>query len=240
MSKLLFSCIFALAMSLPPTAKADRVLARIDRNTVVTDASRDDGFSPGEQIWIDTSGLVRPAQHRVGMLPNKRYGYKFGADRSVFVDPDQAHESVFVACRRDRISGRSSCFMDVGFSNLKFIITAKGQATGACVMGHDFPGRAAAIRVEGHEMIRTAESGCVGGGTATTLLRQLSSARTLHVQGVEWPYDAGKTRTMQIDGKVSLALNIWKFTNGRHFSSELFKADSSQAHLQAMARRNGM
>lgn len=240
MRRAVFMGAVALALGLSGAAKADKVLTRIDRNTVVTDVSRDDGFRRGEQIWIDTSGRVRPSAHRVGVVPNARYGYKYGADRSVFVDPDNASESVFVACRREQISGRSSCFMNVGFSNLKIGISPNGRAASACVMGHDFPGRAAAIRVEGYAMIRTAESGCVGASSAATLLRQLSSARTLHIQRVEWPYDVGKTRTMHINGKVAAALNIWKFTHSGRFTGNLFRADTSPAHLQDIARRNGM
>ncbi|MBU2936972.1 MULTISPECIES: hypothetical protein [Pacificibacter] len=240
MYKLLLMLTFVLALVEPESADADEVLARIDRNTVVTDAARDDGFSHGEQIWIDTSGIVRPSTHRVGTLQNARYGYKYGSDRSVFVDPDNSVESVFVNCRRDRISGRNLCFMNIGFSNLQILLAPNGRATAACVMRHDFPGRAAAVRVEGYQLIRTDETGCVGSNTAVRLLKQLSSGQTLHVQRVEWPYDVGKTTTMQINGKVSIALQIWKFTNGGRFSEKLFRADTSLTHRQDIVRRNGM
>jgi hypothetical protein len=221
MTKSLSLLSIVLLLAVTNAAKADKVLARIDRNTVVTDVSRDDGFSRGEQIWVDTSGLVRPAAHRVGVVQNARYGYKYGSDRSVFVDPDNVVESVFVTCQRERISGRNACFMNVGFSNLKIPLTPNGRAAAACVVGHDFPGRAAAIRVEGYQMIRTAENGCVGSNTAARLLKQLSSGHTLHVQRVEWPHDVGKTATMRINGKVSVAQKIWKFTNSSRFSGNL-------------------
>ncbi len=56
-----------------------------------------------------------------------------------------------------------------------------------CVLGHDFPGKQARIRIDGGEPITMGEKGCMK--LSPSLSRRFSGAKTVRVQGYVFPSD---------------------------------------------------
>ena len=79
---------------------------------------------------------------------------------------------------------------------LVFYGLAKNPAM-ICVIGHDFPGRLAAIRVDKNKMLAAEHEGCMSAGS---LIEQMKAGRRVKVQYYEWPYDYPKYGEASLSG----------------------------------------
>src|SRR3546814_15555887 len=73
-----------------------------------------------------------------------------------------------------------------------------GSATtvqSVCIMGHDFPGRRGAIRVDKNAPFATSEGGCV---SSPILLKQMMTGNKAAVRSVKWPNDYEVDATVEI------------------------------------------
>src|SRR3546814_8093022 len=64
-----------------------------------------------------------------------------------------------------------------------------------CIMGHDFPGRRGAIRVDKNAPFATSEGGCV---SSPMLLKQMMTGNKAAVRSVKWPNDYDVDATVEI------------------------------------------
>lgn len=142
----------------------------------------------------------------------------FSTDREISLAPKRV--SVLAGCQRDLMTDAINCHMNIMpqaisgplAGGLYQAVGRNGSILKSCVLGHDFPGRRAAIRVDNNTAIATDHEGCVSGAAARTLEAQLKQGATLTTRRVEWPYDYSQDRVMLIDGSFSAAQELYKWT----------------------------
>lgn len=76
----------------------------------------------------------------------------------------------------------------------------------ACVLGHDFPGRTAWVRVGKNPPVKTNNQGCFH--LSKALDEQLSNASLVKIRGRKWPNDSDLTFDVNLDGYVHLAKHL--------------------------------
>jgi hypothetical protein len=179
------------------------------------------GFRPNETL-VDSRYL---GLSRQGIITETgdTYSYSFG-DGDITGNSNTRRGAWMVGCSTDRMTSRVNCrtnlkpapiegvrFASLG-GGLQINVNNAGSITRACVFGHDFPGRNAMIRVDENSAITTNSSGCVSGGSATRLQRQLLIGTTLTTRRIEWPYDSRRDQVIEISGGFSNARELFLFT----------------------------
>jgi hypothetical protein len=79
-----------------------------------------------------------------------------------------------------------------------YLDLAKSSNELICVLGHDFPGRTALIRVDKNNAVKTNNKGCVK--LSKKLDVKFRSGQIAKVRGREWPDDFDKTFDVNLDG----------------------------------------
>ena len=98
-------------------------------------------------------------------------------------------------CSVDAMSDRSKCRINVldprGLvsGGLELQVNSAGNIVVACVIGHDFPGRIAQVRIDKNPALSTNANGCLSGASARAIQSQLSGGKTLITRRIEWPYE---------------------------------------------------
>jgi hypothetical protein len=113
-----------------------------------------------------------------------------------------------VNCGVDKIYGGRECVVTAAYdSGGPLIYFGKSNsAQQVCIIGHDFPGRTGAMRVDGNPPVRTDGEGCVSG----SYVNQLATGTTLVARWVEWPYDVEKDTETSLRG-LKEALSLMDF-----------------------------
>lgn len=81
-------------------------------------------------------------------------------------------------------------------ANLMIFYGFSATPQSVCILGHDFPGRTGAIRVDGGAPVPTNTDGCA----PASLAAQLASGSSVTTRRVEWPYDYSRDETASIQG----------------------------------------
>jgi hypothetical protein len=135
-----------------------------------------------------------------------------------------------VRCTKDAVTDVTACFIEISpqeavifdaesphsYTNyvrsgsLLMQVDKSLDATSACVVGHDFPGKRAAIRFGSKQHVSTATTGCVTGGNAKRVEQQARSAQLLTTRRVEWPYESSKDTVARVDGLYVAAESLLK------------------------------
>lgn len=149
---------------------------------------------------------------------------KFLPDPNIIIAPKRV--GIGARCNKDRISDRLKCHLNIlpkyFGPGLHQIIDLRGNIISSCIIGHDFPGRKGAIRVDNRPAIITDNEGCLQGSKVKTLQNQLINGQRLIIRYVEWPYDYSKDKEMLISGSFSTALELYRWSVKSDLAS-LFK-----------------
>lgn len=168
---------------------------------------RDDGFRPAEELVRDDN--PRPAislgprspelvDHesngsRIGFDNTTGLAYRYYNDASGGVQmlkgasiADTEQEWSF-SCDVDQMTDARSC--SITHQQLFIEYAEGGRLREICIIGHDFPGRTGAIRIDTAEPIRVPTSGCLVGDSARSVAARLRGAERVVTRRVEWPYD---------------------------------------------------
>ena len=193
---------------------------------------RDDGFRPGEEIVTDTSqradtlrayarlGMPTSRTRRIGFDPETGFAYRYYGDGSgsvtVLDDPDElfALGDWSFGCSVDRMTDVRTCHVSNDALYIEY--GGRGSVRSVCVIGHDFPGRRGAIRIDQASPISTPESGCITGQRAQQVATSLRGADRVVSRRVEWPYDNARDRvTERASGfRLADALLRWWMAGG--------------------------
>lgn len=188
------------------------------------------GFQTDEELIIYKSSN---AMQRRGIIEETGDTYNYGrVPRDIEIVPVKLPYStdvdilapqrvtVISGCSKDKITDNTSCVMNVKphswskswDGGLIQTVSSNGSLLTSCVVGHDFPGRRASIRVDSNPAITTNKNGCISGSAARRLERQLRNGKILITRRIEWPYDYEKDKEMIVEGSFSTAQKLYRWT----------------------------
>ncbi|MBQ0716923.1 MAG: hypothetical protein KBT76_05870 [Sulfitobacter litoralis] len=168
----------------------------------------ENGYQAGEKLTT----MFNNQPVRVGTLPSGRSYYIFRDGTTRVLVNGEAFPWVS-GCKTDAISDANEC----QYSNIeaKFFATRtpSGEMKGFCILGHDFPGRRGAVRVDKNRAFTTDTDGCLSTNQTRALQSQLMNGQVLSVRYVEWPYDYNKDTTYRLSGSFGEIYNLTKWQN---------------------------
>jgi hypothetical protein len=186
-----------------PTQPQGDVVLRTSKYDFVTMGRRigpaiDDGFRPGEEIILGTPSIydgVRTVKH-AGRIEEIGAKYDFFHDGSGGVDfGDGTLRGWHTGCKTDKITDKRRCSLTSYEADITVIYTGSGKPRYACAVGHDFPGRVGAFRVDQNKPIKTNVEGCISGSNLHRFLAQMRNGSTTVARTVHWPYDYNRDTT---------------------------------------------
>lgn len=196
------------------------------------------GFRPNETLEVYSATRMMQRRGRIEQTGDYyNYGPKardieivpvkvpFSKNSDTLLAPKRV--SVLGGCNQDRVTDRTTCRLNimpqaVGVSSkggLYQTVSASGSILTSCVIGHDFPGRRASIRVDSNPAFSTNSEGCLTGSAASRLDKQLKSGKVLITRRVEWPYDYTRDKEMLIEGSWSAALQLYRWSASAELST---------------------
>lgn len=182
------------------------------------------GFRPDEALSVQP-GIIDepPTAKRSGTDRTTGMSYFYDANRHAEINSrstgtgilEPATASWIMGCSVDRMTDQRRCHINPalgGFAVLSIDASSSGNIARICVLGHDFPGEVARIRVDDHQAISTDTSGCARGQQAATLASQMTTGSQVLFDFVEWPYSFRRSKTLKLDGGFSLARELFLFS----------------------------
>lgn len=160
-------------------------------------------FSVADDGWFPNERLFRGK--RDGHTP-EGYGYTLFNDGSGNVRAGLERWSL--DCTKDAMTDARNCTIVNRDSRLFVYFSGDGEPKTVCVVGHDFPRRTAAIRVDSNPPVTTNREGCL---PAARVMPALLSGERVTTRRVEWPYDHSKDSFGQLLG-FSRAIGLAKYT----------------------------
>lgn len=130
----------------------------------------------------------KPTPYREGLTPKGNY-YRYFRDGSGHVSPSSTSsidEQWSVSCSQDAITDVKSCQITNFGTHIFISLTASLSISDICILNHDFPGRAGAIRVDSNRAFQTDTEGCL---RSPALLAQLRSGSKVTTRRIQWPDD---------------------------------------------------
>lgn len=102
-----------------------------------------------------------------------------------------------IDCRVDAMSDARNCSLLGGEYYSVFVDFGETQTVERiCAMGHDFPGRQAAIRFGQGKPIETDADGCIAG----SYINEMKAAPYVRTRTVKWPYDVNVDHQSSLEG----------------------------------------
>lgn len=235
------------------------IMGCIDGNTVektssnIAESRLDGGFRAGEILKVYST--INSMQ-RSGRVEHTGDYYNYGSTpRSIEIVsvevPFSTDSDVILAakrvkiiggCHKDRVTDITTCRMNVfpqgnrHGGGLSQTVSASGSILSSCIIGHNFPGRIGAIRVDSNLVIMTNRKGCISGATANILEKQLKNGRTLITRRVEWPYNYSQDKEMLIEGSFSVAQELYRWSASANLPA-LFSQGERSEHQPPLASR---
>jgi len=175
-------------------------------STATTSTAVENGYQADEKLTT----MFNNKPVRVGTLPSGRTYYIFEDGTTRVLVNGQAFPWVS-SCKVDAISDATGC----QYTNIeaKFLSTRtqSGEMQNFCIVGHDFPGRRGAVRVDENRAFATDSDGCLSTSQTRALQSQLINGQVLTVRYVEWPYDYAKDTTYRLGGSFGDIYNLTKW-----------------------------
>jgi hypothetical protein len=162
-----------------------------------------DGWYPGERRFPPKAGSIpalnMPA-YRQGTTPDG-FTYTIYPDGSGGVKGPQHGPAGgwSIDCSRDAMTDRRECKLTSYSARLLVYYGYSANPESVCIIGHDFPGRTGAIRVDKAAPVTTDRDGCAPARVAT----QMASGSMVTTRRVEWPYDYHRDETASLAGAKS-------------------------------------
>lgn len=174
--------------------------------TVITclasSALAEDWFAGERYLEKPSQSGGEPFRFREGRTP-EGLSYRIYSDGSGYLsqqegiaEPDM-DKRWNVDCKRDSMNDALNCTITNYPSNIFIIFSGSKSPKRVCVLGHDFPGRLAQLRIDSNPAITTSENGCV---KSNAIIKQLLAGNRIRTRGVEWPYDVGKEAEGSLQG----------------------------------------
>ena len=170
------------------------------------------GPAPGGWQANETIGVMEampivdiPAiRYRAGTAPDG-LPYRIYADGSGSVGHINEKPSWSIDCKKDAMTDKRNCSVSASEPPL-FVSFSEQSPVWVCIVGHDFPGRTGAIRIDGGTPMSTDKDGCVPGSVAA----RLSKSKTVALRYVHWPYSYDRDVAGDLTG-LSSALDLARF-----------------------------
>jgi hypothetical protein len=102
-----------------------------------------------------------------------------------------------ISCAIDKMSDKRQCNTSNGIGGLFLSYGEDSTPQHICVLGQDYPGRTAEIRIDKDAPITTNREGCLPAGR---ILKRLREGSTLLTRRTVWPYDWGVDKETSLDG----------------------------------------
>lgn len=99
-------------------------------------------------------------------------------------------------CETDAITDEFSCQV-FSLDTRVLLIFRRNQQTTVCIVGHDFPGRDGAVRVDKGKAVEFPDRACMA---SKALVNSLIKGRLVTIRRYEWPYDFPKDETGSLSG----------------------------------------
>lgn len=209
-------------------------------------AHLNDGFRPGETLQVYEA---LDSRQRRGRLKETGDFYNYGPKpRQIEIVPPRETSvlranvtlapkrvTITAGCSKDKMTDRELCSMNLfpagadSDGGLYQTVDERGELLEACIMRHSFPGRHGMIRVDSNAPFKTDASGCVSGRKARDLEHQLARGHTLLTRRVKWPYDYPQEKLMLIQGSLSAAKELFRWTGDRNIQELLLPQRPSGA-----------
>ena len=187
------------------------------------------GFGPNETLHVYSSSH---SGQRRGIVKSTGDRYNYGPiARNIEIIPAEASSSgsassplvpkrveVLGGCSKDKVSDQTVCRLNIlpqgtnQKGGLYQTVDLNGSLLSSCVIGHDYPGKTASIRIDGNPAFTTNDKGCIAGSQAAALERQLRDGKQLITRRIEWPYKDMRDKELIIDGSFSTALELYRWS----------------------------
>lgn len=169
-------------------------------------------WTDNEHVELSQSYVDGETRYRVGETSE---GFKYQIFKNGDAGLTAFGEDWSIHCAPDAMTDEFNCYIK-NLTHFTIFIDFQNADTPqlVCVIGHDFPGRNAALRVDSNPALETNSDGCISANSVPKLT-QGSSIRTRFVR---WPYDNAVDREGTLSG-LEQAFNLV-----RHL----------RAHFQAM------
>jgi hypothetical protein len=93
-------------------------------------------------------------------------------------------------CEKDAMSDRLQCTYTHIPAHIFALRTQSGKVTDICILGHDFPGRRGAVRIDSNNHLPSNTDGCLSRAASQAFQKQLQNGgQRISTRYVEWPYD---------------------------------------------------
>lgn len=153
----------------------------------------------------------KPIPYREGRTPKGNY-YRYFRDGSGHVAPSDTSsmdEQWSVSCSKDAITDVKSCEITNFGTHIFISLTASLSISDICILNHDFPGRAGAIRVDTNRAFQTDTDGCL---RSPALLAQLRSGSKVTTRRIQWPDDYPRDASGNLSG-LDDAIALLRYVN---------------------------
>ncbi|MDD2326045.1 MAG: hypothetical protein PHW63_08635 [Alphaproteobacteria bacterium] len=155
---------------------------------VFTGSPVNDGWFPGERSFpAETKNSVfKSTPYRKGNTP-EGYTYTIYPDGSagLRISENDFLTGWSINCRVDPITDHRNCSLSSSATALFISYSDSNSPEYICIVGHDFPSRKGAIRIDAETAITTDETGCISGKYA----RKMSEGAMVTTRKYKWPYD---------------------------------------------------
>lgn len=115
-----------------------------------------------------------------------------------------------VSCRTDPISDAKSCTVAYYNASVAIFFIDSPEPTSVCLLGHNFPGKIGAIRIDKQKAFDVPEDECVA---ASQILPQMLKGKMITTRRYKWPEEAPYDITAELKGlpqAIAKAKTLWK------------------------------
>lgn len=165
------------------------------------------GWQAGEMQFSAEPGSSEVGPRRQGTTRDG-WVYTYYQDGSASVEPrkDSVMEGWSIHCLNDAMTDKRKCSIRSSSARLEVSYIGSKTPTSVCIIGHDFPGKVGAVRIDQSEPISTNQQGCLAGSIAT----KIAKSKTFTTRHVEWPYDETNDKQSSSAGLAS-AMELMAF-----------------------------
>lgn len=155
-----------------------------------------DGWQPNELVYPPEYGEpYRAGTTRQGL----DYRFFQGGSGSIGVIGADILDRWSFDCTRDAMTDKRNCYVTNHNAAVFIGYGSSANPQVVCVLGHDFPGRTAMIRVDARPAHKTNEEGCVFGD----IIAEIANGSVVRTRAVKWPYDTNVDKSGTLVGSAA-------------------------------------
>jgi len=163
--------------------------------------------------------------YRTGLIEELDEKYNYSASRRIefggrikskttklILEPQKVY--ILGGCNINSMTDKKKCHLNIltqnGSGGLHNVIDENENIIRSCVIGHDYPGKTAAIRIDKNKPFYTDENGCIEWPSTKRLQSELTAGSILLVQYSNWPSGYRETDSL-IDGRLDAAKKLYRW-----------------------------